>query len=118
MPEKPSTSTGVEGPAASIGSHYFFKPFKYQAALRGEISFRIWRGLSFEVDGSFAKIHDQMTMPKAGATPEEILLMLRELETDYSYYFYVGLNFRFGSLKSNVVNPRFGSDSRSVSISF
>jgi hypothetical protein len=100
------------------GSHYFFKPFKYQVALRGEISFRIWRGLNFEVDGSFAKIHDQMTLPKAGATPEEILLMLRELETDFSYYFSVGLNFRFGSLKSNVVNPRFGSGSRSVSISF
>lgn len=54
----------------------------------------------------------------AGATPEEILLMLRELETDFSYSFSVGLSFRFGSLKSNVVNPRFGSGSRSVSISF
>lgn len=100
------------------GSHYFFKPFKYQVALRGEISFRIWRGLSFEVDGSFAKIHDQMTLPKSGATPEEILLMLRELETDYSYFLSVGLNFRFGSLKSNIVNPRFGSGGRNVSISF
>jgi hypothetical protein len=100
------------------GSHYFFSPFKYRVELSGEISFRIWRGLSFEIDGSFAKIHDQMTLPKAGATPEEILLMLRELETDYSYYFSVGLNFRFGSLKSNVVNPRFGSGGRSVSISF
>lgn len=100
------------------GSHYFFRPFKYRVELSTEISFRIWRGLSFEVDGSFAKIHDQMTLPKAGATPEEILLMLRELETDYSYYFSVGLNFRFGSLKSNVVNPRFGSGGRSISISF
>jgi len=100
------------------GSHYFFKPFKYEASLSGQISFRIWKGLSFEVDGSFAKIHDQIYLPKAGATPEEILLMLRELETDYSYFFSVGLNFRFGSLKSNIVNPRFGSGGRSVSISF
>jgi formyltetrahydrofolate synthetase len=30
----------------------------------------------------------------------------------------VGLNFRFGSLKSNVVNPRFGSGGRSISINF
>jgi hypothetical protein len=100
------------------GSHYFFRPFKYRVELGGEISFRVWRGLSFTIDGSFAKVHDQISLPKAGATPEEILLMLREIETDYSYYLSVGLNFRFGSLKSNVVNPRFGSGSRSISISF
>jgi hypothetical protein len=100
------------------GSHYFFKPFKYRVELSGEVSFRVWKGLSFEIGGSFAKIHDQVTLPKGAATPEEILLMIRELETDYSYYFSVGLNFRFGSLKSNVVNPRFGSGGRSFSISF
>jgi hypothetical protein len=100
------------------GSHYFFKPLKYRVSINGEISLRIWKGLSFEVYGSFAKIHDQIYLPKAGATPEEILLMVRELETDYSYYFSVGLNFRFGSLKSNVVNPRFGSGGRSISIGF
>jgi hypothetical protein len=100
------------------GSHYFFRPFKYRVELSGEISFRIWRGLSFTVDGSFAKVHDQISLPKAGATPQEILLMLRELETDYSYFVSVGLNFRFGSLKSNVVNPRFGSGGRSISIKF
>ena len=44
--------------------------------------------------------------------------MLRELETDYNYSFSVGLNFRFGSLKSNVVNPRFGSGGRSISMHF
>ena len=49
---------------------------------------------------------------------EEILLMLRELETDYEIYVSVGLNFRFGSLQSNVVNPRFGSGGRTVNISF
>lgn len=100
------------------GSHYFFTPFKYRVGLSAEASFRVWKGLSFTVDGRFAKIHDQLALPKEGATPEEILLMLRELETDFEYYFSVGLNFRFGSLKSNVVNPRFGSGSRNINISF
>lgn len=100
------------------GSHYFFRPFKYKVGLNAEASFRIWKGLSFEVDGGYSKIHDQIYLPKAGATPEEILLMLRELETDYEIYVSVGLNFRFGSLRSNVVNPRFGSGGRNVSISF
>jgi hypothetical protein len=100
------------------GSHYFFKPFKYRVELSAEVSLRVWKGLSFTVDGQFAKIHDQIYLPKQGATPEEILLMLRELETDFEYYVSVGVNFRFGSLKSNVVNPRFGSGSRNISISF
>ncbi len=100
------------------GSHYFFRPFKYKVGLSAEVSFRIWKGLSFEVDGGYSKIHDQIFLPKEGATPEEILLRLRELETDYDYYVSVGLNFRFGSLRSNVVNPRFGSGGRNVNISF
>ncbi len=100
------------------GSHYFFRPFTYKVGLNAEVSFRIWKGLSFEVDGSYSKIHDQIYLPKAGATPEEILLMLRELETDYEYYVSVGLNFRFGSLRSNVVNPRFGSGSQNIAIRF
>jgi len=100
------------------GSHYFFTPFKYRVELAGEFSFRVWKGLSLEVDGQFAKIHDQLFLSKQGATPEEILLMLREIETDYAWSVSVGLNFRFGSLKSNVVNPRFGSGGRSISIRF
>jgi hypothetical protein len=100
------------------GSHYFFRPFKYRVGINGDVSFRIWKGLSLSLDGSFTKVHDQIFLPKSGATPEEILLMVRELETDYYAYFSVGLNFRFGSLRSNVVNPRFGTGGRSVSISF
>ena len=100
------------------GSHYFYTPFKYRLEVSAEASFRVWKGLSFTVDGTFAKIHDQLALAKQGATPEEILLMLRELETDFQYYVSVGLNFRFGSLKSNIVNPRFGSGSRSINVSF
>lgn len=99
-------------------SHYFFKPFKYEATINADISLRVWKGLSLYLYGSYAKIHDQIYLAKSGATPEEILLMLREIETDYSYSLAVGLNFKFGSLKSNVVNPRFGSGGRNISIRF
>jgi hypothetical protein len=98
--------------ASLEGSHYFLRPFKYRVELSGEASFRIWRGLSLEIDGRYAKINDQISLRKGEATVEEILLTLRELETGYNYSFSVGLNFRFGSLNSNVVNPRFGSGSR------
>ncbi len=99
------------------GSHYFHDFSKNRVELSGEVSFRIWRGLSFEVDGSYTRIRDQLALPRGGATYEEVLLRQRQLATGYSYSFSVGLNFSFGSIRSNVVNPRFGNGGRSISIS-
>jgi hypothetical protein len=41
-------------------------------------------------------------------TPEDILLQIRQLETQYDYYTSVGISYKFGSIYSNIVNPRFG----------
>ncbi|MCX6568700.1 MAG: hypothetical protein NT147_06580 [Candidatus Aminicenantes bacterium] len=100
-----------------VGSHFFHDFSKNRAELEGEVSFRIWRGLSFEVGGSYSVIHDQLSLPNGGATYEEILLRQKQLATGYNYSFSVGVNFSFGSTKSNVVNPRFGDGGRSISIS-
>jgi len=99
------------------GSHYFHDVSKNRLELEASVEFRVWRGLSFEIDGGYAQIHDQLALPAGGATYEEILLRQRELSTGYSYSFSVGLNFSFGSTRSNVVNPRFGNGGRSISIS-
>lgn len=99
------------------GSHYFHDFSLNRIELGGEVSFRIWRGLSFEVDGSYAKISDQIALPRGGASYEEVLLRQRQLATGYQYFFSVGLNFTFGSTRSNVVNPRFGNGGRGISIS-
>jgi len=42
------------------------------------------------------------------ATEEEILLEQRQLATQYDYFLSLGLRYTFGSIYSNVVNPRFG----------
>jgi len=99
------------------GSHFFHDFRKNRVEFEGEVSFRVWRGLSFEVGGHYSLIHDQLTLPNGGATYEEILLRQKQLATGYQYSFSVGLNFTFGSTRSNVVNPRFGSGGRSISIS-
>ncbi|UCE42062.1 MAG: hypothetical protein JSV17_03545 [Candidatus Aminicenantes bacterium] len=49
---------------------------------------------------------------------EEVLLRQKQLATGYTYSMSVGLSYTFGSLKSKVVNPRFGTGGRSISISF
>jgi hypothetical protein len=99
------------------GSHYFHDLRKNRVELEAEVDIRIWRGLSFEIDGSYAQIHDQLALAAAGASYEEILLQRKQLATGYDYSFSIGLNFSFGSTRSNVVNPRFGNGGRSISIS-
>jgi hypothetical protein len=99
------------------GSNFLHDFSKNRIELQAEIEFRIWRGLSFEIDGSYARIRDQIALSNEGATYEDILLRRRMLATGYDYSFSVGLNFSFGSTKSNVVNPRFGTGGRSISIS-
>ena len=69
-------------------------------------------GLSLNLRGSVSQIHDQLALQKEGATEEEILLNLRQLETSYDYNASIGLRYTFGSIYSNVVNPRFGGGRR------
>ena len=73
------------------------------------ISLRIAKGLSVRLFGSYSIIHDQLGLVKGGATDEEILLQIKEIETQYSYYTSFGFTYTFGSIYNNVVNPRFGS---------
>lgn len=95
---------------ASIqGSHYFHNLKMNRLELFGEISLRLFKGLSLNVDARYERVRDQLSLPKEELLLEELLLRLRELATDYNYSISVGLSFTFGSIYSNVVNPRFGS---------
>jgi hypothetical protein len=71
------------------------------------VSIRIFKGLSLSIRGRYERIHDQLGLPLGDASIDEILLRRRELATNYDYDFSVGFRFTFGSVYSNVVNPRF-----------
>ena len=100
------------------GSHYFHDFSKYRLVLHGDLSLRLIRGLNFNISGSYSRIHDQLSLSRGGASLDDILLRRSELATTYTYYMSVGLSITFGSTRSNVVNPRFGSGGSSISISF
>lgn len=89
--------------------HYFNDWHKNHLENYGQLSLRIFKGLSFNIYGSFSRIHDQLSLPKGGATLEEVLLRRRQLATSYSYYGSISFSYTFGSIYSNVVNPRFGN---------
>lgn len=108
-----SISLELEQPWGTVntflsGSHYFhdFQKNKLQAG--GFISVNIFKGLSLYITGSISGIHDQLSLPRGGATMEEVLLQQIQLATQYNYFGSIGLSFSFGSIYSNIVNPRFG----------
>ena len=66
------------------------------------------RGFSVTAEVNASRIRDQISLPRRGATPEEILLELRELQSGYEYQVSLGVTYTFGSIYSSIVNPRFG----------
>ncbi|HDL19627.1 MAG TPA: hypothetical protein ENH29_11285 [Bacteroidetes bacterium] len=91
------------------GAHYFHDFSKNSLQLSWEFSWRVFEGISFYGDTNISMIHDQLSLPKKDVSEEEILLQRTELATQYQYSFSIGLRFTFGSIYSNVVNPRFGN---------
>jgi hypothetical protein len=95
---------------ASVQGSTFIPDLKYNN-LRAELGVyvNLFRGLSFNVSGRYSRIRDQLSLPGREYSPEEILLELKRLATGYDLNFEIGVNYRFGSIFSNVVNPRFGN---------
>ncbi|OGD15320.1 MAG: hypothetical protein A2W20_00570 [Candidatus Aminicenantes bacterium RBG_16_66_30] len=95
---------------ASLQGSTFIPDLKYNN-LRADfgVYVNLFKGFSFNVGGQYSRIRDQLSLPGRDYTPEEILLELKRLATGYDLSFEIGLNYRFGSIYSNVVNPRFGN---------
>lgn len=90
------------------GSQYLHDASKYNVNAFASLNVRLFRGFSVRVTGNYSWVRDQLFISAAGATDEEILLRQRQLETSYSYFTSFGIEYRFGSIFNNVVNPRFG----------
>ena len=80
---------------------------KYSTSVSGNLSFRVVRGLSLNVNASTSLVRDQLHLAKADLSDEEILLERRQLATDSRYSISFGFSYTFGSIFNNVVNPRF-----------
>jgi hypothetical protein len=95
--------------SASIeGSHYFHDFEKNRLQIYGNLDIRVFKGLSLDINGRYDLVHDQLSLPVGDASLDEVLLARKELLTSYDYSISVGLRYTFGSVYSNVVNPRFG----------
>ena len=91
------------------GSHYFHDASFYKLTLFNILNIRVIKGLNFFAFGGGSRIHDQLSLVKGDISLDELLLKRTQLATGYDYFAAVGLSFTFGSIFTNVVNPRFGS---------
>ena len=95
--------------ARLVGSTYLDDFSRNRISVFGFGEVRIVRGLNFNMFASYARIRDQLSLPKADISDEEILLRLKQLQTSYQWEMSLGLSYTFGSKFANTVNPRFGN---------
>lgn len=96
------------------GSQYLHDTTKNRLGVSGGASVRVFRGFEVSLRGSYSRIRDQLSLPAEGATQEEIFLRLKQLATSYRYRSSVAVSYRFGSIFSNVVNPRFRNTGQDI----
>jgi hypothetical protein len=95
--------------ARVTGSSYLDNWSQNRLILEGGMHLRVVRGLDLNFNAFYARVRDQLSLAKAGATDDEVLLQLKQLKTSYEFFGSIGLSFTFGSKFNNVVNPRFNS---------
>ena len=88
--------------------NYFPGWSTYRLSVQGEADIRIARGLSLSISAETSRIRDQLSLPKREATPEEVLLRLRELQSGFQTRVEFSIEYQFGSAFAAIVNPRFG----------
>jgi len=103
--KEPWGSMGLELEGSSFLHDFSKNNFKIEAG----VSLRVFKGLSMNVGGEYSRVRDQLSLPGAGVSKDEILLELKRLATSYDFRLEMGFSYRFGSIYNNVVNPRFGN---------
>lgn len=100
--------------SSSVGLHfhnYFIDNLNYyNVGLNGSVNVRITGGLSFNAGFFGGFIRDQRSLSGKNASQQDILIRRRQLASNYNYFTFFGLNYRFGSKLNNFVNPRFESN--------
>lgn len=79
----------------------------YSISFNPNIELNLVRGLSLDFGGDISFVGDRINISKGEISDQDIILQNRQLDTNYSYFSYIGFNYRFGTRNNNIVNPRF-----------
>lgn len=92
----------------NIGVQQYLHNYKlFNAYFNPNIEWQIVRGLSLNIGGFVSFVTDRINIAKSDISDEDLILRIKQLDTSFTYFTYVGLNYRFGSKYNNIVNPRF-----------
>lgn len=92
---------------AGLDATSFMHDFnKNRITFNSDLSIRIVRGFSVNFDLQVENIHDQIYLPKAEVSLEDILLNKVQLPSTFRVSAGVGLRVQFGSMYNNIVNNR------------
>ncbi|HVP91362.1 MAG TPA: hypothetical protein VMS75_09110 [Terriglobales bacterium] len=95
--------------SSSLSGSTFLTDFaKNRLEFWAGLSLHVVRGLAVDCSARYSRIHDQISLPKSSASDEDILLGRKMLPTNFSYGMSIGVSYTFGSIYTNIVNPRFG----------
>ena len=94
-----------------LASHFLHDTGLYNMSLRGDVDYRVTRGLNFSAEGNISWVNDQIYLSGEGVTDAEALLNLQQRGQNFNYGIEIGFSFQFGSIYNNVVNNRFGGGS-------
>ncbi|HPR62443.1 MAG TPA: hypothetical protein PLF35_15910, partial [Prolixibacteraceae bacterium] len=88
------------------GASYLHDWSKNRISFSSGVSFRITRGLSFNMGFRAENVHNQLYLPAAGVSLEDILLGKQKLPSTFEVSGDMGISIQFGSLYNNIVNNR------------
>ena len=88
------------------GSHFMDDMELYRVSFKGDLDYRIARGLSIGLWANASLVRDQIYLRSGGATDEEVILGRRALDTDFETSFGGRVRYTFGSIYNNVINSR------------
>ncbi len=92
--------------ASLEASNYMHDFSKNRVELDGFIDVRLFQGFSLRVSTEIELIRDLITLPAGESSLEDILLRQRQIATDFTMEFGVGISYTFGSAFNSIVNPR------------
>lgn len=93
------------------GFHLLDDLSKSRLTFRADGDVRLFKGLSLNMFGYYAVLHDQIYLAKGDLTREQVLLRQSQLATTYRAFLFAGISYTFGSVFNNVVNPRISGSS-------
>lgn len=86
---------------------YLYDFTKYSLSFSGSVNWNIFKGFKFAIGGNYNITRNLIQLSKEDATRDEVLLQQKQLNSQYNYFFGVGISYQFGSKFSNYINPAF-----------